>query len=200
MWRPRVLQITAFDQVSDRQLWDRIDQLGALEPACRSRFAVQLRDPGLCTAELLAYGREARARTRALGASLIVNDRLDLALLLGADGVHLGRHSVAPVEVRRLLGSETWISMSAHCLADVEQAAALGVQAVLLSPIFSSPGKGAPLGLRALKEARGLLPSDRRVALIALGGVTADEAPACLAAGADGVASIRADLTGVLEG
>ncbi|MBW2457623.1 MAG: thiamine phosphate synthase [Deltaproteobacteria bacterium] len=200
MQSPLALQITAFDQLPAPRLWERIAGLGALPPAQRSRFAVQLRDPGLPTGELLARGRELRARTQPVGAALVINDRLDVALALGADGVHLGRHSVAAEQARRLLGEEIWISMSAHSLADVDRAIAAGAQAALLSPIFSSPGKGSPLGIEALTEARALVPADRPFALIALGGVTAERAAACLAAGADGVASIRADLTAVLAG
>ena len=87
MRSPRVVQITAFDQLAASELWPRIAAVGGLSsPAQRGAFAVQLRDPGLPTSELLARGRELRERTQRVGAALIVNDRLDLALLLRAQG------------------------------------------------------------------------------------------------------------------
>jgi thiamine-phosphate pyrophosphorylase len=176
----------------------RIDALAALPAAARARFAVQLRDPGLPLRALLALGERLREATAALGAGLVVNDRIDLALALGADGVHLGRRSVTVADARALLPPGTWISVACHAPADVARAAAEGADAALLSPIFASPGKGAVLGIEALREARALLGKGSDVQILALGGVTMENAGACLAAGADGAAAIRADLGGLL--
>ena len=140
-----------------------------------------------------------REATRALGAALVVNDWLDVALAIGADGVHLGRRSVNVEEARAILPPGTWISVSCHALADVVRAAEEGADAALLSPIFASPGKGRGLGVEALCEARAALDARGAVTLlVALGGVTAENAGACFAAGAGGVAAIRADLGRVL--
>jgi thiamine-phosphate pyrophosphorylase len=79
---------------------------------------------------------------------------------------------------------------------EVVRAAGEGADAAVLSPIFSSPGKGAPLGVEALAAARAAVGA--RVQLVALGGVTAASAAACFAAGADAVAAIRADLRAAL--
>jgi thiamine-phosphate pyrophosphorylase len=197
--RPRVLQITASAVVPEPILFARIAALAALPAGARARFAVQLRDPELPPRALLALGARLREATRAVGAALVVNDRVDLALALGADGVHLGRRSMAIADARTLLPAGAWVSVACHGVEDVARAAAEGADAALLSPVFDSPGKGSPLGLAALRAAREALQGLGRAPLLAaLGGVDASNAGACFAAGADAVAGIRADLSGVL--
>jgi thiamine-phosphate pyrophosphorylase len=190
---PRIVQISALDVVPLEEIAARI----ARASSAPERFWVQLRDPELDGRRLFEVGLELRRLTRAAGCRLMVNDRLDVAALVEADGVHLGRRSVAVADARRLLGAGVWVSASAHDDAELDRAAAEGADAVLLSPIFASPGKGPPLGLEALERARKRLP--RAIELVALGGVTAESAAGCLAAGADGLASIRADLTTLLR-
>lgn len=199
MRAPLFTLITATSVVPEPDLLARLAGLAALPPDLRARVAVQLRDPDLPPRALLALGRRLREATAAMGAALLVNDRLDLALLLGADGVHLGRRSVALADARALLGEAAFVSVACHDLADVDRAAAAGADAVVLSPIFATPDKGPPLGPGALRAARARLDQrPRPAALLALGGVDAGSAPACLAAGADGVAAIRADPAAVL--
>jgi thiamine-phosphate pyrophosphorylase len=192
---PRVVFVTATDVVPEAALFARLRAAEGLPAVARGRLAVQLRDPELSGGELFRLGRRLREETARLGASLVVNDRLDLALALGADGVHLGRRSVRPQEARALLGAEGWISVSCHAAGEVVDAAE-GADAVLLSPIFASPGKGTPLGPGALAEARRALDAAGlgATALLALGGIDAEGAAACFRAGAEGVALIRADL------
>lgn len=193
---PLVQLITALDSVSETALFERLGRAADLDSAARAHLSVQLRDPALPVRELLRFGHALRAVTRELGASLIVNDRVDLALLLDADGVHLGRHSMPVAAARALLGPARSIATSAHSLDDVVASARAGADAVLLSPIFASPGKGTPLGPAALAGARAALSAEGlSLRLFALGGVTAVNGRECLAAGADGVAAIRADLT-----
>ena len=180
---PRVIQITDALAVPDRELLARIEAGGPW-------LAVQLRDPQRPARDQLAWGRRLREATRQAGARLLVNDRLDLALLLEADGIHLGRHSMSPTDARRAL-PHAFVTRSAHGVDEVIQNAAAGAQASLLSPIFSSPNKGPALGLPALDRASATMPRDHR--LYALGGVDFERAPTCLAAGAHGVAAIRAD-------
>jgi thiamine-phosphate pyrophosphorylase len=159
-------------------------------------FAVQLRDPGLSARELLDLGVQLRDATRAAGAKLVVNDRLDLALAIGADGLHLGRRSMR-VGDARAVAPDLWISVSCHAVEEVPVAAQAGADAVLLSPVFVSPGKGPPLGIEGLASARAIAP--RGLQILALGGVTTSNAAACFAAGASGVAAIRADLTSLFD-
>lgn len=197
MKSPRIVQITESSALSLAALLARLASVARLAPERRERFAVQLRDPGLSSRALADLGVRLRALTRASGVALIVNDRLDLARALDADGAHLGRRSVAVADARALLGPAAWISVACHDVDDVIRAATDGADAVSLSPIFASPGKGTPLGLAALQAARaalGALPT----ALYALGGVDLTTAPLCFAAGADGVATIRADLSSLL--
>ncbi len=193
---PLVLQITAADVLPEEALFARLASLAALPAALRARFAVQLRDPGLDGRALFDLGVRLRDATRALGAALVINDRLDLALALGADGVHLGRRSVAVADARALLPAPAWVAVACHAVADVVRAAREGADAAVLSPIFASPGKGAPLGLEAIREARAAIGDG--IQLVALGGVDAARAGDCFAAGAGAVAAIRADLAAVL--
>lgn len=185
---PRVVQITSSAVLPEPELLARVRAV-----ASAPGFAVQLRDPELPARALLALG----ARLREAGARLIVNDRLDLALALRAEGVHLGRRSVSVADARALLGPGVWICVACHDRDDALRAADAGADAVTLSPIFASPGKGRPLGLAALRALSVALPP--RLRILALGGIDEGNAAACLAAGAHGVALIRADPRAVLD-
>jgi thiamine-phosphate pyrophosphorylase len=157
-----------------------------VERARPGSVAIQLRDHDLSARARLELGR----RLLALGAPLIVNDRLDLALALGVSNVHLGERSMSPKDARRLIPN-AWISQACH---DPERAGDLDADAILLSPVLA-PRKGRPaLGLPALARARARLSPGAR--LYALGGVDAESARACLDAGADGVAVQGAVLDG----
>jgi thiamine-phosphate pyrophosphorylase len=193
----RIVQITESSALPEAELFARLTALAPLAPERRCALAVQLRDPALSGRALTDLAVRLRAVTRSLGVALLLNDRLDLALALAAEGVHLGRRSVSIADARALLGPSAWISVACHSVDDVVHAATMGADAVTLSPIFASPGKGTPLGLESLRAARSALGA-RPIALYALGGVDRRTAPSCLAAGADGVASIRADLTSLL--
>ena len=194
---PRIVQITDSSALPEADLLARLAALARLAPARRRGLAVQLRDPSLPGRALADLAVRLRAVTRSLDVALLINDRLDLALALAAEGVHLGRRSVSIADARAVLGPTAWISVACHSVDDVVQAATAGADAVTLSPIFASPGKGTPLGLESLRAARSAL-RGRAVALYALGGLDLQTAPSCFQAGADGVASIRADLTALL--
>lgn len=156
--------------------------------------AVHLREKDLGGRELLrlalAVGK-ACAEARQL---FLVNDRLDVAILVGADGVHLPSAGIPVEDARRTLGPAKLVGRSCHARAEVEAARAAGADYATFSPIFDTPSKreyGPPLGVPALQDAAGVgLP------LVALGGVTAGNAPELRAAGAVGVAVLRGWLTG----
>jgi thiamine-phosphate pyrophosphorylase len=156
--------------------------------------AVQLREKDLGGRDLLVLARALAAVCRARGQRLIVNDRLDVALAAGADGVHLPAAGVAAEDARRLLGPDALVGVSCHSAADVARAHDAGASYATFSPVYDTPSKrafGAPVGVAALREAARLgLP------LVALGGVTAERVPELRAAGARGVAAIRAWLAG----
>jgi len=188
--RPRLIVITDTTRVDVPRLLVRVDALAAR--AAPGSVMVQLRDRELDLAARLELGRRLRALTRARGQWLAVNDRIDLALLLEADALHLGERSVSAPDARRLWG-DGWISRACH---DPEAAMAAGADAVILSPVLA-PRKGSPaLGAAALGRARARLAAGSSPAalLVALGGVTAATARACLGAGADAVAAIGAAL------
>ncbi len=153
--------------------------------------ALQLRDRRAGGGALLAAASVLRELTRAAGALLLVNDRIDVALASNADGVHLPAASF-PIQVaRHLLGPERWIGRSTHTPTEATTAAEAGADYVVLGPIFATPSKaglGTPLGIAAIAATR--LP----VPLLAIGGVTADAVPALRRAGAHGIAVIRAVL------
>ena len=155
--------------------------------------AVQLRDRRAGGATLLAAARELRALTRTHGALLLVNDRIDVALASDADGVHLPAASFPIAAARALLGPTPWIGRSTHSASEAATAATEGADYVVLGPIFATPLKepfGPPLGIAALGDAAAHVPCP----VVAVGGITAENAPTLRAAGAHGAAVIRAIL------
>jgi thiamine-phosphate pyrophosphorylase len=162
-------------------------------------LAVQLRDkvsPNERVAEAAMALREA---TRLACAIFLVNGRIDLARAVGADGVHIpaGR-SVAGA--REALGPAAFITTAVHNDDDVVRTCEQGADAVFVSPIFATPGKGVPRGTDAIARAVQIASqmaskgTPKRAHVYALGGVTANVAASCAEAGADGVAVIRALL------
>ncbi len=155
--------------------------------------AVQLREKDLDGRALTALARALRATTAAAGVRLFINDRIDVALAVGADGVHLGGTSLAPSEARALAPALA-LALSTHGIADVHAAVGDPARAAfaVFGPVRDTPSKrayGPPLGLDALAEAARLsLPT---LPLLALGGLDARDVPEVLAAGAQGVACIR---------
>jgi thiamine-phosphate pyrophosphorylase len=162
----------------------------ALEGGVR---AVQLREKELTAAELYPLALELRELTRRFGARLLINDRIDVALAVGADGVHLGGHSLPVAAARRILGDRLLIGASTHRIEEVLTAAAAGADFVTFGPVYATPSKlpyGDPLGLSALERACAISP----VPLFALGGVTPERLPEVLATGCRHAACIGAIL------
>jgi thiamine-phosphate pyrophosphorylase len=154
--------------------------------------AVHLREKDLGGRELLALALRVGKACAEAHQLFLINDRLDVALLVGADGVHLPSAGVPVADARRLLGPAKLVGRSCHSPAEVEAARAAGADFATYSPIFDTPSKrpyGAPVGLESLREAAAVgLP------LVALGGITPERAPEVRRAGARGVAAIRAWL------
>jgi thiamine-phosphate pyrophosphorylase len=200
---PRLIVITDLSALERNELARRMATVA--NAARAGTVAILLRDHEVSARERLALGRELCQITRTAEQQLWVADRLDLAMLLEADGVHLGEGSVSAREARRLLGSDLHVSRAWH-RADLDDSGTEldDLDALLLSPIFAAR-KGRPaLGAAALATLDAALqarPNAPR--LYALGGVTAREVPACDVAGATGIASIGAALAsdprGLLE-
>jgi thiamine-phosphate pyrophosphorylase len=196
MIAPAIIAITDTERGPFARWLAQLELLLAL--AASDRVLVMLRDRQLSARERMSLGQRLRALTRQHGQRLSVNDRLDLAVLLDADAVHLAENSVAASEARafaRSVGRSFWISRAAH---HPDDAAHVDADALLLSPIAEAR-KGRPaLGVAGIEAARAA--RDRRTseqgacALYALGGIGASNAAACVQAGAEGVALIGALL------
>ncbi len=154
---------------------------------------VQLREKGLSTVELYALASEIREITREKGANLIINDRVDIALAVDADGVHLGWQSLGIEIVRKMIGHDKLIGFSAHNLQEAEKAENSGADYVTISPIFDTTYKDyfvEPLGTDKIGKIKGEID----IPVIALGGINEDNVSSVLGNGADGIAVISAIL------
>ncbi len=185
---PRVYLVTEEGLVPDLVAAVRT-ALAGLPPGA---VAVQLREKGVPARDVLARARALQAVCGPAGQPLLVNDRLDVALAAGAAGVHLPSAGLSPEEARRLLPPGALVGVSCHSAEDVARAAAGGADFATFGPVFDTPSKrpfGAPLGLARLAGAARIgLP------LLGLGGVDLASAARVVAAGAHGVAAIRAWL------
>ena len=146
--------------------------------------AVHVRIPGGATDDILGLARA--IRRSADGAAVIVNDRVDVALVAEADGVQLGERGFSVDDARHLLPAAMWIGRSVHDVAGARAAAGAGANYLMAGHIFDTPSKaGRPgRGLDWLAE----LVAAVNIPVIALGGITADRIPGVLATGAHGVA------------
>jgi len=134
-------------------------------------------------------------KIREAGGVFFVNDRADVADLSGADGVHLGQDDLPPEKARRFLGQAPLIGYSTHTLEQARLAAAAPVDYIAVGPVFPTQTKKNPdpvVGLSLVSQVRSLTNKP----LVAIGGITMENAPSVLAAGADAVAVIRELLAG----
>lgn len=158
---------------------------------------VQIREKDLPARNLVDLTRAAVAaseRAAAGRARIVVNDRLDVAWAAAAAGVHAGENSLpvrALVEARRRLGRDTFlVGASCHSLRGVVSAAEDGADYVFFGPVYATPSKaafGAPQGLAKLAEVCKAV----SIPVVAIGGITVENAAACREAGAAGIAAIR---------
>jgi thiamine-phosphate pyrophosphorylase len=162
---------------------------------------VQIREKDLSARELAALTREAllratiRSQAKSSTSRILVNDRVDVALAERADGVHLGENGLPVSEVARLTAMQAarkdfLVGVSCHSLEAAKSAASGGAGYIFFGPVFATPSKfafGPPQGVERLAEVC------RAVSLpvLAIGGITLENAGACLAAGASGIAAIR---------
>ena len=152
---------------------------------------VQLREKDAATGEFVELGRRLMSLLKPLGVPLIINDRVDVALAVDADGVHIGQSDMTYADARRLLGPDKIIGLSVENFEDLEAANKLDVDYIGISPVYGTPTKtdtAEPFGLEGLKEAvrLSLHPT------VAIGGMNVATAGEVIAAGADGVAVVSA--------
>jgi len=164
---------------------------------------IQLREKDLAARELEALAHETvgivqknvGAESRTLGTRLLVNSRTDIAIVVGADGVHLRSDDLSPSQVRTIWAASgagsrarVTVSVSCHSAEDVRRAAADGADFALFGPVFERQGAAqiGPGGLDNLRRA-----CKEKIPVLALGGVTVESAQSCLDAGAAGISGIR---------
>jgi thiamine-phosphate pyrophosphorylase len=176
---------------------DRMQTAGRMLPAVVADAlrgglrAVQLREKDLTGCDLFELASELRTITRECGAKLLINDRIDIALAVGADGVHLGKAGIPVAVARRILGSDQLIGYSAHGVAEAQQAECDGADFVTFGPVYATPSKaiyGEPLGLELLSE----VAQNLTIPVFALGGVKKTTVQELMAVGARGIALISA--------
>ncbi len=166
--------------------------LSAIDSALQGGVkAVQLREKDLSATELLPLARELRELTDRYDARLLINDHIDIALAVHADGVHLGGHSLPTDIIRQRIGPDLLIGVSTHSKDEISLAARQGADFVTFGPVYATPSKaayGAPQGPEALAEACRC----SSVPVFALGGITPARAVEVHQAGASGIALISA--------
>ena len=156
--------------------------------------AVQLREKDMPVRELYGVAEMLRESTRRHGAALIVNDRMDVALAVGADGVQRTEHSLPVASLRALAAPPFLVGASVHAVAEAEGAEAAGADFIVFGPVYDTASKrryGPPQGLEALRR----VTASVRRPVIAVGGVTPARVRECLSAGAAGVAVIGAIMS-----
>ncbi len=174
----RLIYVVDAEQSAD---WRRVEQ--TLEGGVTTLW---LRVPHATGSELYRLGKDLQQRCRARGAALVVGDRADVALALGAEGVQLGHRSPPAHRVRAWFPG--WLGVSCHTEGDLARAQQAGVDYVVLSPVYGVPDKGAPLGPLLFDKLR----VGVSLPVVALGGIEVENAAEVAAVGAAGVAVVRA--------
>ncbi|HXG19840.1 MAG TPA: thiamine phosphate synthase [Methylomirabilota bacterium] len=180
----RLYFVTDRQQTNGRPLVDVVH--AALDGGVR---AVQVREKDLEGGELYRLAAELRRLTAHYKARLFINDRIDVALAVDADGVHLGQTSFPVAIARQLIGSGKLLGVSTHSQAEIEAAARADF--IVFGPVYFTPSKaayGEPQGVDRLSQAV----TQSAVPVIAIGGIKSAQIPEVLAAGAHGIAVISA--------
>ena len=185
---PPLYVVTDRHQVAEEKFLDILSQIMS-----HTGVMLQLREKDLPTRMLLPLAQAVQSQAALHQAPLLINDRLDLAMVVGAAGVHLRSDSLPVQQVRQCLGSDRVIGVSVHSMEEARRCEEAGADFVVLGPIYETPSKrsyGAPLGLQAVKDASGAC----HIPVYAIGGITRARLEAVIQAGAYGVAVISAIL------
>lgn len=176
--------------LTDRQLSGLSHAEQVLQLSEGGATLVQLREKFLSPLQFYVEAEAAIRVARERGLKIIINDRVDIALALHADGVHLGQEDLPPESARRIFGSDAIIGFSTHDPQQARLAAQMPVDYIAIGPIFATSTKEAsdpPVGLEGLRIARQAVGS---IPLVAIGGITLENSQEVLDAGADAIAVI----------
>lgn len=181
--------------ITDRKLFpDNAALLFAVESALKGGVkAIQLREKDLPTRELLDLAYKMRELTVKYSAKLFVNDRLDIALSVDADGVHLGQSSIPAGAARKVAGDKLLIGLSTHGLEEAKKAQDDGSDFITFGPLYPTPSKlkyGEPVGVGLLKELR----QSVSIPVFGIGGIKEDSIKEVMEASASGIALISGIL------
>jgi thiamine-phosphate pyrophosphorylase len=178
--------------VTDRALCGRRSLEDVVQAAVRGGVtAVQLREKECTARESVALARTLKSLLAPRGVPLLINDRVDVALAAGADGVHVGQSDMPAADARRLMGPQAIIGLSVENIEQVVEAETLDVDYLAVSPVFATPTKTdtAPAwGLEGLRKVR----AASRHLLVAIGGINAANGAQVLEAGTDSLAVVSA--------
>ncbi len=183
---PRLYVVTDRHQVGEGQFPDILSPI-----ISHGGIMLQLREKDLSTCALLQLAQRVQCQTAWHQVPLLINDRIDLAMVVGAAGVHLRSSSLPVQQARKCLGPDKIIGVSVHSVEEARFCEDAGANFVVLGPIYDTPSKrsfGRPLGLQAVKDAN----ANCRIPVYAIGGITAARLEAVKHAGAYGVAVISA--------
>lgn len=177
--------------ISDRKLCisNSIEETASISFAAGVK-AFQLREKDLTSSELLILAKKLKIITQKHSASLIINDRLDIALLSGADGVHSPENGI-PANAVKKISKNLIVGKSIHSVKSAVEAEKNGYDYIIAGPVFRTSSKmkyGKPLGLILLK----LICDSVNLPVFAVGGINPERAKKCIKAGAHGVAVIGA--------
>jgi len=183
--------------ITDRKLFPDNDSfLSALEAALKGGVsALQLREKDLPAGELLAMAYRIRRLASKYSAKFFVNDRIDVALCSGADGVHLGQAGIPVCAARKTAGDLLLVGVSTHSLREARLAEEERADFITFGPLYRTPSKlkfGSPVGLAGLKK----VTEQISIPVFGIGGIGHDAVNAVMKCGADGVAVIRGILGG----
>jgi thiamine-phosphate pyrophosphorylase len=181
--------------ITDRKLFnDQCSMYVAIEDALKAGVkAIQLREKDLTTRKLLNMAYWMSELTKEYNAKLFINDRVDIALAVGADGVHLGQNSLPAQAIRKIAGNKLLIGVSTHSFDEAAGAEKDGADFITLGPIYQTPSKlkyGNPIGIDILRKVKSVVSRP----VLPIGGVKLNKVKELMEAGADGIALISAIL------
>jgi thiamine-phosphate pyrophosphorylase len=178
--------------ITDRRMAGERSILEVVRAAIRGgATAVQLREKEITTREMVQLGRALREIARAASVPLIVNDRVDVALAVDAQGVHVGQDDMPAPLARQLIGPGRILGVSAGTVEEARQAERDGADCLGVGDVYGTPSKpdaGEPIGVEGLAE----IAQAVSIPVVAIGGITHDNAANAIRAGAAGVAVISA--------